>query len=504
MTRGAEADRGPDRGPGSGANRRPTRRMAAVTPPGAYPAPSGSDLAPVPGPRERYPWDLATAVAPRLATLSTRAPGVEQLGLLFEAMYFASLRTEEGRPVTCTLCWLDPDGPLPSVPGAPRPRIQRTARAAPADDGPGRALAPCDGWSVVRFAQPIPLSIATLIKLSAAADPACAALAAYPDAGGRTVVWGLIDQVEREGARAGARPGLFEATLDAPAHLVVTAGGRPVASLIHGQLTRRFHDVFRQGPIERTLAPFLDRFAGRVRAAVGREAFEAGDGLEAGLRGLWLGTLGRILTAVQAYRHGGALLLAPRLDAAGLQVKYGLRYARLEHALVRLAATRVARAHARDRMWRGYLLEAEDGQDVPAELHIEERKSSSAEAQCVSEVAGCVRFVASLTRVDGLVALDGDLAVHGFGAEITAQGEPGRVLVAHDALARNVEAIDPTHFGTRHRSMMRYCALQPGSVGLVVSQDGAIRVMTSVGDRLLLWEQVELVEAEDAPAPPPA
>jgi len=446
-----------------------------VTPSGPFPIPAIEGLAAAT--KERYPVDLAVEVARQLA--GTRAPSQSVLTALFEVLYFASLRTEEARPVTCTVVWLAPDAAPPDPP-SPSPAQVR--------------LPACDRGAVVRLSQPQPLTVATLIKLSAAADPAAMALAVAADGAERLGVWGLVDQVRPDDADA-PRLGLFQATIEAPAHIVVTSGGRAVASLIHGRLTRRFHDVFRRGPIHRALDPFVARYMRRVRDAIGAEGFGAeGAAWERALRHLWLASLGRLLLGVQAYRHGGALLLAPRFDEADLRVVHGLRYRRLDDALVRLGATRIASAAARDKLWRGYLLEDGD-QDLPVDLHIEEGRSTSAEARGQDEVTGCVRFVASLTRVDGCVALDGDLGVHGFGVEITAGEDPPAVLRALDAEGTHTEPVDPVHYGTRHRSMMRYCSNHPGAVGLVVSQDGAVRAMIRVGDAVVLWETIELVES---------
>ena len=40
--------------------------------------------------------------------------------------------------------------------------------------------------------------------------------------------------------------------------------------------------------------------------------------------------------------------------------------------------------------------------------------------------------------------------------------------------------------------MMRYCAKFPNSVGFVISQDGDVRAITKVGERLVLWDNVRL------------
>jgi hypothetical protein len=45
--------------------------------------------------------------------------------------------------------------------------------------------------------------------------------------------------------------------------------------------------------------------------------------------------------------------------------------------------------------------------------------------------------------------------------------------------------------------MMRYCFAHPKSVGFVVSQDGEIRAMTRVGNRLIMWENLKVLSYLD-------
>jgi hypothetical protein len=137
-------------------------------------------------------------------------------------------------------------------------------------------------------------------------------------------------------------------------------------------------------------------------------------------------------------------------------------------------------------------LEDEDQDSLPIMLHmdssIEENKVDDARL----ELASITRFISLLTRVDGLVLLTPSLDVVGFGVEITIRDDPAEVVLARDASAHELEPVDPTSFGTRHRSMMRYCAATPGSVGFVISQDGDIRAMTRGGDQLVVWNQIKL------------
>jgi hypothetical protein len=84
------------------------------------------------------------------------------------------------------------------------------------------------------------------------------------------------------------------------------------------------------------------------------------------------------------------------------------------------------------------------------------------------------------------------LEVCGFGVEITADAEPNMVIRALDPECGNREVIDYAHYGTRHRSMMRYCHAIPGSIGFVISQDGDVRAMLSQGDGVVMWENLKI------------
>jgi hypothetical protein len=400
------------------------------------------------------------------------------LGHLFEVLYFTSLRTEESQPITCTVTYLDPKRPDPTPPRSPHP---------------GR-------WSVTRLGQTCELSVPNLVKLSCAADPVASSLAVFHGADGELFIWGMVDQalqsqgfVTPETSHGPERPGVFHATV-APAQISVFRGNRLLASLIHGELTHKFHDVFRQpGRIQKVLERHIAHFTARVRATVGNDVYDEGERLGEDMGRLWVSTLCRVLTGIQGYHHGGAVLLVERHESAGLNVKYALAYPRLGLALERFAVTRIRGAQARDRLWKGYLLDDESG-DLPGDLHLEEGRSLSAETDCQNEIMGCVRFIASLSRADGLVVMDRGLAVGGFGVEITVPEEPAAVFLAGDTEGSSSESrpVDYTHFGIRHRSMMRYCYRYPGSVGLVVSQDGTIRALTRDGTRLVLWETIQL------------
>ena len=163
----------------------------------------------------------------------------------------------------------------------------------------------------------------------------------------------------------------------------------------------------------------------------------------------------------------------------------------LEHV-----AAEIREEIASDRIHEEFLGPLKD--EIPTDLHLDETVAFADKEDCIKAELGCVNFIASLTRVDGCVLLSPGLTVRGFGVEITCRKDPPMVLVAGDERASNrrLRTLDFSHFGTRHRSMMRYCYANSGSVGFVVSQDGDVRAIMRLGKRLVLWENVRLQDVQ--------
>jgi hypothetical protein len=40
--------------------------------------------------------------------------------------------------------------------------------------------------------------------------------------------------------------------------------------------------------------------------------------------------------------------------------------------------------------------------------------------------------------------------------------------------------------------MLRYCAANPNSVGFIVSQDGDVRAAAQVGNKTVLWDNIQI------------
>jgi hypothetical protein len=399
------------------------------------------------------------------------------LTTLFETLYFASLKTDEGRPCRFTINYIDP---------------RDDAIEAPRDST-------ADCWTSVRFEQPLPFDVRTLSKLADAVDPSVSSLAVFADEGGRLLVWGLVDQEIRYADYAALdsgtiprRPGLFQATIKGVGNVSVYHDYSLIGSLEHDTLVAQYHDVIWSGPIHEILRASLrstyDRFAA---GELERRPPDHRD-MEGELLKRSLNAISRVLLNIQQYGHGGGLLITPGPSPCATNVKYRLHYDRLPKAIAGLVQHQLIKDQLQGDIvdhFRG-----PDGTGLPRRLHedlVAHRRQVEAHKNAI---LGSVRFIASLSRVDGFVILDKSLIVHGFGVELRADSKLSEVWLARDSQAqpRLLRTAHLEEYGTRHRAMIRYCFEMPESLGFVVSQDGDIRAMTRIGDRLVLWENVNV------------
>ncbi len=295
----------------------------------------------------------------------------------------------------------------------------------------------------------------------------------------------------RESESGYSPPGLFHVVMTGTADLTVYREYGLIARLAQDSLLKHQSNVFWAGPISNHLSgvgTYLNAVHNRLSPEflVDWEHFWVGS-----LAEKWIATLCRILISIQRYRHGGALLITS--SKADLDIKYRINYPRLPEALKNIGASWIRGFQARTEVIERIDFESKDF--VPAKLYLNERIQEAASKDFEDEITGCVRFISSLSCVDGLILARPDLSIVGFGVEIRPKNEIDVVYLSPGPKAglKTLRRIDPNHYGTRHRSMMRYCAAHPKSIGFVISQDGEIRAMTRVGGRLVMWENLQVL-----------
>jgi hypothetical protein len=297
------------------------------------------------------------------------------------------------------------------------------------------------------------------------------------------------------------RPGLFQASIDRPGHLTAWIDFDKIAELRGVELADQAIDALSNGPIREMLEVGIDDIGSEIMKAIAEKRQEELD-LDPSTNSLedefvkgslgrdFMATLMRILIRIQNYGHGGALLIAPEGELHDLTIKYELDYPRLRTALATQGLHQWESGHCTQAIFD--YMDDETERQIPIDLYLRKEIAENGLKDSRSEIEGIVWFVSLLTRVDGLVLLTPDLNVRGFGVEITGKKDPATVKLAADAGASSVKEIDLAGYGTRHRSMFRYCCAHPDSLGLVVSQDGAVRCVAGEGENVLLWDNLKI------------
>ena len=422
----------------------------------------------------RYPFDLAELVEKGLKSIGIEVPTTETLAKIFECIYFASLKTEELQQICCSLTYIDSNNPDPKP--------------------PKRIVA--DRWSYVRFENQIELNIKNVVKLSKAANPYTTSIAIYNNET-NLYIWGLIDQAHRyhnfinfESSEGSERPGLFQISITGIGSISVFKNYKLIAELRQGAIINKYHNVLWSGPVSKILQRYTNEYIKSVKKSIGKEVSYRRNHWDATLSADWINAIRRILLGIQRYKHGGALLIIPNNSFDDLNIKYKISYDRLSKLLHEVQIKTIHRCTYEDDIFNEYI--SKNKMDMSVKLYLDESVSRNGEKEADNGIAGCVRFISSLSCVDGLVLLDKKLEVKGFGVEIRSDIELKNVYIAGDSLATPelLKPVEGEHFGTRHRSMMRYCSKFDGSIGFVISQDGDIRVITKVDDKLIIWENV--------------
>ena len=421
----------------------------------------------------RYPEDIARAVFSKVKKGNDIFPSKDILIELFEILYFASIRTEEAEPIIFNIVYLDPNNPDPDPP-------KRKVR---------------DRWGYVEFSKQIELNIPNVIKLAKASDPRSSSLAIFHGENDELMIWGLIDQgnryhdyVNHELEEGPERPGIFQASIEGPGFLVAYIEYQKIAELRVNRIIRKTVDVFSKGPIRDALEIGINRHLELVQNEVEKNVYSDRDHWDNSLTQHWFASICRILLRIKSYKHGGALLISGGRATRGLNIKYRILYNRLTDALIQRGVKLVELSYVSDQIYE-YLEE-----EIPTDLYLDENVTGTELNSIRSEIDGSLWFISLLSRVDGLVLLSKHLSVRGFGVEIKSTKTPDVVYKSSTQVPSEsgLQEVDYNYFGTRHRSMMRYCWSYPGSVGFVVSQDGDIRAMTRYDDKLIIWDNIKL------------
>jgi len=424
----------------------------------------------------RDPSLLADAVRSALQRKRKKAPSSDILDQLFRVMYHTSMRTEEGRTLQFGIVYINPRDPDPNPPKNPSN----------------------DRWTFIPLGEELPFQSPIVAKLALATDPRTSSLAVFIDDENELKIWGFIDQethiadyINYEIDSGPECPGLFQAYVEGTGSISATIGYQKIADLRIGRLITTSTDVWSSGPVRGFLNIPIKRYINKVKEKIPPGTYYEREHWDSILTSYWISIIPRLLLRVRRYRHGGALLIVRDTNPLGLTIKYSMIYGRLMYSLRKYGRFTVEETKSSDDIFD--YLNNDETEIILKDHYLSESVAASKRKEVRLELSSALWFVSLLTRVDGLVLLNRDLVVKGFGAEIRVTSVPPSIWKSATPIpGSRLTEVDYEHYGTRHRSMMRYCWKYPKALGFVVSQDGDVRAILRVDDRLIIWDNVKL------------
>ena len=445
----------------------------------AEPNPAGPDHAAA---GYSYPGDLARFVrdrwedAPGPTVGADAFPNAAALEAFFAACYQASMLREEERPV-----------------------VFRAILAGPnLFDPEGR---PPEGLQRLEFPVPLPFDPKELRRLSVAADPQRTLIGVWRDGDGGLRIWGLINSGTRwlrdvrGGRRAGAPlPPAPVVSVDAPGSMAAYRGHELVGKLQEGRLSGSRMDLFESRWLPGQFSRLLEELVERHEAARSHARELSGETwapLEPRLPDrITQRMMKRVVSVLREARHGGTIILAPLENATetSCEVPYiDLRYpfadsrARLCFPdLVVGILNRLAKLYG-----------TADGHEPRAVGWQEFETTTDDEVETLDEALFDVaHLIAGLAAADGAVVMSKENELLGFGGMISGRLEDVEsVMRALDLEGERVVEEATGNVGARHRSAYRLAGALPGSVAIVISQDGGVRFVCQRDGRVTYWEQ---------------
>jgi hypothetical protein len=434
---------------------------------------------------KKYPRDLHAILRRRwngepVADGWPRAdlPEKAVLDELLDVCYHASLMAEEGRPTTFRVAFISS-----SAPTSP-PRRE-----------------PIMLEPIMRYAlgQPVSFTVGELRRLAPVADPRRVLIAVEQIGEGASrqlQIYGLIDvgmalwkMARHERVSGTASPDALVVASTRPGELIISRGDHPVIRLRGGEVVSPLRSVLFRGPVARFFFNAGDEL---IREACERSGVNQDPEEDDGLRFSHLSFIESILLHLAELKHGGAVLFVRDVVAdnearlrEAVSLKYRLPSTRPRDALVAAMAVRLEHNDLYDRLHERRTVKEQDFEKLEALAWCQrEHEDSSRDA---------AQFIGSLAAVDGAVVLTDKLRIIGFGGEVRVSS-PGTdtIHIAKNEEGDEITAAPFTGYGTRHRSAFRFVEKMDPSVAFILSQDGGIKAVTKVGERVVMWPYFEV------------
>lgn len=434
-----------------------------------------------------YPRDLLTKLKtawPEQANPdsghTTELPTDRQLKRFFDVAYHASFLTEEKRRLGFRLIFTSDDN-YNATPGLHASVVRN---------------------EFIALDPPREYNVGEILRLAPATDYTRVLICVGPSTSskekGKLCIWGLIDAgsswwdfTHGESTGSFPPPDYLTVSSTEPGNLTISRQGWIVLSLWQGEILEPARATLNLGPIASFFASAKDCLYTDAVAELGSETYDLIGKDDNFPRTFYMQFLERILFHIREMSHGGTVIFVPHDLEAGdarlidrILIKYPCAYDRAWNSIVKSLAL----------LRRYYDLHFElrnTTKPISVEQYCEVTEMDSQMDEIERSLSDSIKFIASLSGVDGAVLMTDKLKVLGFGAEVIASSPSLKeIRVAQDTLGKEGRTTSIEMYGTRHRSAFRFCSSYEDAVAFVISQDGGVKAVKRDGPDLILWSSI--------------
>lgn len=418
---------------------------------------------------------MAAAIHQRLVALGYASPNVQVIRSILRIVHTASLITEEGRFVQGSVTLANPQ--QPDCP----PFLQRA-----------------DYPKFTALQVPEKLTPEFFVKIARAVDKWSGSIAIWGEGPKTLMVWGIVDQLvgtnthlNRESIGGFSNPGILTIIIDRPGDLTAYHENIFLGSLRAQRVLLDEAEVFDSIAVSGRLTTAFKQRASAISSAINKVVSVDYDEQRVlqDLLSAWKAAVARICIGLRRIGTGGTLLITPKPNQELLSISHGFQYERLGSALTLMVLDEAYQFWCMDK----YL---ESKSKSVARRKVSELGFAEADAiDRADEVTGAVKLVTSLAAMDGAILMKPDLSIVGFGVKIGGGSPPKVIYDGEDFEIRGNKAkrVDTSRFGTRHASVLRYCNEDADAIGVIISQDGHVRVAMKIDGSVVLWDRIQLL-----------
>ncbi|MGB7346721.1 MAG: putative sensor domain DACNV-containing protein [Pirellulaceae bacterium] len=414
-----------------------------------------------------YPIDIATALRERWDSRELppdAIPAHDVLVTLLDTMYQASLMREENSPVQCRIIF-----------------VTEECFEKEVSDG-------ASTLHVLRFVEPASYTAHNLRKLAAAAGYYRALLAVKREPSGQLSVWGMVmtgtEWVNHlEGGRplGAPLPNNLVVQILAPGHILAASGYTRILESDSGKLLTDGFDPFHSAWLPQKFgtirASLLEEFEPQINGATNCQICDAF------VKDVAQRVVRRVLRLVRMRGQGGMLVYLPdkagETDIPDAWFRFRVRFQR-DDSTFRFRRLILKLMHRVALIGEARGLGVVTSHDY-LQMH-------DAELAIIDEAL--IEFshsLADMMSVDGSLVLDRSFRLIGFGGEILGDSHVSVIHRALDLEAESTIAERGDSSGTRHRSAYRLVNGLNEAIAVVVSQDGDVRFVACLNQKLTYW-----------------